>query len=451
MPRQKVDPSRENALKALRRTETALSFPKLLFGQPVELTIEQERDRAFIYQIVMGTLRHRGALDWALEKLRGAPLDELTPWIRNILRMGLYQILYLDRVPKSAAVDESVKLAKKYGHRGTAGLVNAVLRNAQREALLNSVASLGEQSPDDISVKYSHPVWMVELLIEEFGRDAAIEILKNNNLVPPLTARANMLLTTREALVEKLKEEGVRADPLPYPDEAVALEGVSSPQALEAHRSGLLYFQDPSSMLAAHCLEVEPGMQALDVCAAPGGKATHLAALMENKGKIHALDVHEHRVALIEENARRMGASIIEARRVDADVELAAQFGSMDRVIVDVPCSGLGVVRRRLDLKWRLQPDRIEKLARLQSDILERAAECVRPGGLLLYCTCTLTRRENSGVVTDFLSRRTDFKPYPAHSARLKKYSTEDGFIQILPGDDNMDGFFIARLKRFVI
>jgi 16S rRNA (cytosine967-C5)-methyltransferase len=146
-----------------------------------------------------------------------------------------------------------------------------------------------------------------------------------------------------------------------------------------------------------------------------------------------------------------MDASIIEARRVDADVELAAQFGSMDRVIVDVPCSGLGVVRRRLDLKWRLQPDRIEKLARLQSDILERAAECVRPGGLLLYCTCTLTRRENSGVVTDFLSRRTDFKPYPAHSARLKKYSTEDGFIQILPGDDNMDGFFIARLKRFVI
>lgn len=432
----------------IRRTETALSFPKLLIEQSEQRTLAQQRQKAFTYELVMGTLRRRGTLDWAVGKICETPLGELTPWIRNILRMGMYQILYLDRVPKSAAVDESVKLAKKYGHSGTAGLVNAVLRNAKREKLLAEIDSLDEQNAAELAVKYSHPEWLVDLLTKERGRDAAVKIMENNNAIAPLAARVNTLRITREALVKKLEREGVSASLLPQAEEAVQLEGVSAPQRLEAHRSGLLYFQDPSSMLAAHCLDVEPGHKTLDVCAGPGGKSTHLAALMQNAGKIYALDAHEHRVALIEENARRLGVEIIEARKGDATGELADEYGEMDRVIVDVPCSGIGVIRRRVDLKWRLKPEQIEKLARLQSKILEKAAACVRPGGILVYCTCTITRRENSEVVGEFLDSRPDFVYDAKLPENIEKYATPERFAQILPGDGNMDGFFIARLKR---
>ncbi len=448
MPRQKVDPSREQALKILRRTEKALSFPNLLFEYTEEKAASSERGRAFAYQLVMGTLRWRGTIDWALRGLCDSPLDDLTSWIRNILRMGLYQILFLDRVPKSAAVDESVKLAKKYGHAGTAGLVNAVLRNAKKEALLRSIQSLGEDSVPDIAAKYSHPEWMVELLQKDWGREAAIEIMKHNNAIPPLTARVNTLRTTRETLLQELREQGIRAEPLPHTDEAIRFLSVSDPWKLQAHRRGLFYIQDASSMLAAHCLAAEPGQKVLDVCAGPGGKATHLAALMQNEGTIYALDIHEHRLSLIKQNARRLGVDIIEAQKQDATAGLASHFGGMDRVIADVPCSGLGVIRRRIDLKWRLKPEQIDELARLQTKILESAAECVRPGGILLYCTCTVTHRENEEVVEGFLRRHREFRPNSEWPKAIEGRVANGAFVQIRPGNENMDGFFIARLER---
>jgi 16S rRNA (cytosine967-C5)-methyltransferase len=362
--------------------------------------------------------------------------------------MGLFQILYLDRVPKSAAVDESVKLAKKYGHAGTAGLVNAVLRNAKREELMQAIESLGEERIADISAKYSHPPWLVELVVEEWGREGALEILRRNNAIPPLTARVNTLRTTRERLLQELKSDGVRANSLAQAEEGIELQDVPGPSSLDAFKRGLLYFQDAASMLAARCLAVEPGQKVLDVCAGPGGKATHLAALMENSGKIYALDFYDHRVALIEENAGRLGANIIEARKQDATGDLAAYHGGMDRVIADVPCSGIGVIRRRLDLKWRLKPERIDELARLQSEILEKAAQCVRPGGILLYCTCTMTRKENDETVRAFLGGHSEFKLDPRLPNCVEKYLTKEGWVRIMPGDENMDGFFIARFKR---
>ena len=448
MPRPKVDIPREQALKALRRTETALSFPKLVIGRFEATTLLEKRQKAFTYELVMGTLRRRGTLDRALADLCKTPLEDFTPWIRNILRMGAYQILYLDAVPKSAAVDESVKLAKKYGHSGTAGLVNAVLRNASRDRLAALLDSLDDENPADLAVKYSHPEWLVELLMEEWGRETAVEIMKSANAIPPLAARVNTLRTTRDALLQRLDRDGISAAPLPQLEEAVRLEGVTSPARLEAHKEGLLYFQDPSSMLAARCLGARPGDRALDVCAGPGGKSTHLAALMKNEGQIFALDLHDHRVELIEENAGRLGAKIVEARKADATGDLSDKYGEMDRVLVDAPCSGIGVVRRRVDLKWRLRPERIDELARLQSTILEKAAACVKRGGILLYCTCTITRRENSEIVEAFLGTHSDFEPDGAFPEIMRKYTTSEGFARILPGEDDMDGFFIARLRR---
>ncbi len=201
-------------------------------------------------------------------------------------------------------------------------------------------------------------------------------------------------------------------------------------------------------MLAARCLGVRPGDRVLDVCAGPGGKSTHLAALMKNEGHVFALDLHEHRVELIKENADRLGAKIVEARLADATDDLADKYGEMDRVLVDAPCSGMGVIRRRIDLKWRLRPEQIDELARLQSKILEKAAACVKRGGILLYCTCTITRRENSEIVEAFLGAHTDFKPDEALPEIIEKYATKEGFARILPGEDDMDGFFIARLRR---
>ncbi len=448
MPRQKVDPAREHALKIIRRTETALSFPKLLIEHSVETAPSLERDKAFTYQLVMGTLRYRGTLDRALQEICKTPLEDFTHWIRNILRMGLYQILYLDRVPKSAAVDESVKLAKKYGHAGTAGLVNAVLRNAKRDALFKIIESLDDDRTLDAAAKYSHPPWLVELLTHEFGKETAIAVMKANNAIPPLTARVNTLRATRETVIEELEKEGVRVDPFPGLEEAIKLLSVSNPSALEAFERGLLYFQDAGSMVAAHCLDVEPGQAVLDVCAAPGGKTTHFGALMENSGKIYALDIHEHRVALIRKNAERLGVDIIEARKEDATERLAGSYGNMDRVIADVPCSGLGVIRRRVDLKWRLQPSQVTELARLQSKILKNAAECVRPGGILVYCTCTILRNENEEVVEDFLLAHPEFELSPRAPKGAEDYLTDEGSIRIMPGDEDMDGFFIARLRR---
>jgi 16S rRNA (cytosine967-C5)-methyltransferase len=447
MPRQLVDLSREQALKILRRTETALSFPKLLLAGAEEAP-DSGRARAFVYQLVMGTLRYRNTLDWALAGHCTTPIEDLSPWIRNILRMGLYQILYLDRVPKSAAVDESVKLAKKYGHAGTAGLVNAVLRNAHREEILPAIESLREDSPSDIAIKYSHPQWLVEALIADWGVRQAIEILKNNLAIPPITARVNSLRTTRPHLIEMLSHEGVKVSPVQLYEEAIEFFANGSPSNLSAHKQGLFYFQDVSSMFASVCLEPEPGQKVLDACAGPGGKAAHMAALMRNQGKIYALDVHEHRVKLVEENAKRLGASIIEAKVQDATGALAETYPDMDRVLIDAPCSGVGVIRRRVDLKWRLQPGQIEGLVRLQSEILESASECVRPGGLLVYCTCTVFKKENPQVINEFLLRHPDFRADPAVPKALGKYLTEEGFVQILPGNDGMDGFFIARLKR---
>ncbi|MBI5116494.1 16S rRNA (cytosine(967)-C(5))-methyltransferase RsmB [Candidatus Poribacteria bacterium] len=445
---QKVDPIREYALKILRRTEAALSFPKLLLEYQLEETEFSRRDRAFTYQLAIGTLRHRGTIDWALQRLFDSPLEELTPWIRNILRMGMFQILFLDRVPKSAAVDESVKLAKKYGHKGTAGLVNAVLRNAHKEAILDSLGALDEHSITNLSIKYSHPGWLVELLSEEWGRETAIEIMKQNNAIPPLTARVNINRATREQVLQRLESEGVGAVTFPYTEEGIRLHSISALQTLQVWKDGLLYMQDASSMLAVHCLDAHPGQKALDVCAGPGGKTTHIAALMHNEGKVYALDIHDHKIALIEENARRLGITIIEARKEDATVPLAPRYGGMDRVIADVPCSGLGVIRRRPDLKWRLRPEQIEGLARLQSEILENAAQCVRPGGTLIYCTCTITRKENAGVVEDFLGRHPEFEASAEFPGQLRKYVRDGRFAQILPGDENMDGFFIAKMRR---
>jgi 16S rRNA (cytosine967-C5)-methyltransferase len=446
MPKQLVDTTREQALKILRKTESAFSFPKLLIASQDEAS-QSERARSLVYQLVMGTLRYRETLDWCINRVSTTPVNELSSWIRNILRLGLYQILYLDRIPKSAAVNESVNLAKKYGHRGTAGLVNAVLRNSHREELLQAIEALREDRAADISVKYSHPLWIVEMLIADWGRERTLRILKGNNAIPPITARTNTLRIDRKRLLEKLEEEGVHASPIPLSEEAIELVPNGSPWKLKAYKEGLFYLQDVSSMFASYCMEPEPGQVVLDTCAAPGGKSTHLAALMQNQGKLYALDVHDHRITLIKENAARLGVRILEVQKKDATEELASAFPDMDRVLTDVPCSGLGVVRRRIDLKWRLRPQQLTGLAELQSAILERASACVRPGGLLVYCTCTLLKRENEQMVNQFLERHSQFHveqvPQP-----LEKYRTDDGFVQILPGDEDMDGFFIARLRR---
>jgi 16S rRNA (cytosine967-C5)-methyltransferase len=328
--------------------------------------------------------------------------------------------------------------------------VNAVLRNSKREEFLNSVESLDDNCLSDIPMKYSHPAWMVELLVEDWGRETAIEILRRNNDIPPLVARVNTLRTTRDMLVRQLDADGIMAAPLPQTGEAVKIHSAQAPPSdIQAHKDGLLYFQDAASMLAVQCLDARPGQEIIDVCAGPGGKATHIAALMENKGKILALDIHDHKVGLVQDNAQRLGVSIIETRKEDATAGLEAYHGKMDRVLADVPCSGIGVIRRRLDLKWRLVPERIDECASIQARILESAAECVRTGGILLYCTCTVTQKENSGTVQDFIRRHPEFKIDPELPPHLEKYRTKQGFVQIMPGSEDMDGFFIARLRRF--
>lgn len=442
--------AREKALKALVRVERDGAYLNLVL--PPLLDMLPPRDRALAVKLSTGTIQRLNTLDWALGLYLKKPLGTLTPWIRNLLRLSAYQLIYLEKIPPHAAVDEGVRLARRYGHRGVAGLVNAVLRRVARSRGDLPWPSREKETLNYLSLYYSYPEWLVKNWLDRFGEEMGEAALKAGNEEPPLSLRPNTMRTTAQALQVRLEEEGVEAEPSPLLPGAIRVTLNRSPVGLKAFREGLFTIQGESSMLVAPILEPRPGEKVLDLCSAPGGKTTHLAELTADRGSIIAADIHNKRLELVKTAARRLGLTGIEVLLMDGRKAGQAGLPFQDRVLVDAPCSGLGVVRRLPELKWRRLPEDIFTMQKRQLALLDGAADLVKPGGTLLYSVCSTEPGETVEVVKAFNQNHPAFTMQPVFEKTPASFigiTSPDCFsLELQPHLNDLDGFFITLWQR---
>ena len=397
------------------------------------------REAALAARLCYGVLQNRGKLDFYLRQLLTGRLKDLHPAVRDILHLGLYQLYEMDKIPESAAVNESVQLAKKYCKklRNASGLVNGVLRNAAR-----SQKTL--KQPTALEDRYSHPEKLIRLLEAYVGKQRLEPMLQANNAVPPTVVQVNTLRTSTGELSQLLEEEGVSVQTHPWLENCLILTGTGSLEQLKAFEQGLFYVQDAAARLSVLCAGIPEGATVLDCCAAPGGKT--FAAAMYGAAQIISCDIHEHKIGLIRSGAQRLGLKQITAKQQDAAGFCPAWESAMDVVIADVPCSGYGIIRKKPDIRYK-DPDTMLQLPALQLEILKNQARYVKPGGVLLYSTCTLVRRENEGVVEKFLKNAPEFETEPLPLPKTFP-KNETGMLALVPGEYDTDGFFICRLRR---
>jgi 16S rRNA (cytosine967-C5)-methyltransferase len=432
--------ARETALNVLIACRKEAGWSNGVLKNYIARDRLDRRDAALATRLCYGVVQNRLKLDHYLKQLLTGKLKDLHPVVHDILHLGLYQILEMDRVPESAAVNESVDLAKKYcpKQRFAPGLVNGVLRNAVREKE-NLKAPAGWQE------KYSHPQKLIDFLKSYVGKKTEA-MLRANNETPETVVQVNTLRITADALAERLEAEGVSAKPHGWMENALVLSGTGNLEQLPSFRDGLFYVQDTAAKLSVLCAQIPENSNVLDCCAAPGGKSFAAALVMGGSGSITSCDFYGHKAELIAGGAKRLGFANITARQQDATVHVPQWENSMDAVICDVPCSGYGIIRKKPDIRYK-DPDTMADLPVLQLQILCNQASYVRPGGVLLYSTCTLVRSENEGVVEAFLEKFPNYclEPLPLPAVFPKN---ESGMLALVPGEYDTDGFFIARLRR---
>jgi 16S rRNA (cytosine967-C5)-methyltransferase len=443
--------AREAALKALVRFEKDRAYLNLILPD-ITARLSAE-DRALAVQMASGTLERLNTLDWVINLYSTTKLDKMTPWLRNLLRIGAYQLLYLDRVPAYAAVDESVSLARRYGHRGVAGLANAVLRKIDRESGALPWPDPATSPTEYLALKYSIPPWLVKRANDRFGFSETESWCQAVNIKPALSIRPNLLRTDLVDLSARLRQEGLNVTESPHVPAMLRLSGIAgSPAATEAFRAGLYTIQGESSALVAPMLKPQCGETVVDLCSAPGGKTTHLAELMKDSGLVYAIEQHSARSGLVEQAALRLGLTSIIP--VVADGRSAAGLGlkQPEAVLVDAPCSGLGVIGRLPEIKWRRTEDDLAALQKLQLELLAAAASLLPQGGRLIYSVCTTEPEETLQVVEKFECENPGFAREALVSrlpSALQKEQNTPGAVTILPHRQGLDGFFIAGwLKR---
>ena len=397
------------------------------------------REAALASRLCYGVLQNRGRLDFYLQQLLTGKLKDLHPAVRDILHLGLYQIFLMDKIPESAAVNASVDLAKNCCRKipTAPGLVNGVLRNAvrNREKI---------RQPAALCDIYSHPPKLIDLFAAYVGKEKLEAMLRANNEVPPTVVQANTRKTTAAALLQELTDSGVEASLHPWLSDCLVLTGTGDLTKLPAFQKGLFYVQDGAAKLSVNCAQIPEGATVLDCCAAPGGKS--FAAAIAGAGKVISCDVHPHKVGLLENGAQRLELENITARNQDATLFVPEWENAMDVVIADVPCSGYGIIRKKPDIRYK-DPDTMSDLPKLQLTIITNQARYVKPGGVLLYSTCTLVRKENEGVVEKFLKANPEFTTEKLTLPPIFPENTT-GMLTLIPGEYDTDGFFICRLRR---
>ncbi len=441
------------AWEVLWRTQRQEAYPDLLLSARLERDPTLARqDKALAQELVMGTLRWQASLDMALSRVSSRPLSRIPGKLLSALRMGAYQILFLERIPVPAAVNETVELVRELGLGYAAGFVNGVLRALAEKG--RSLLQVDSALPDSerIAMETSHPLWMVEKWIQQWGSSEARALCLANNQVPPITLRTNTLKISRDGLMKALEQEGLEVFPTKFSPEAVQVGKIQTPlSSLGPFRRGWFQVQDEASQLISHWLELQEDQTVLDACAAPGGKTAHMAQLLGNKGRILALDIHKSRLHLLSQECRRLGISCVTIQKTDLLDPSSLPRGPFQRILLDAPCSGLGVLRRNPDAKWRRTPQDISRMSKIQIRMLENMALLLAPGGILLYSVCTHTQEETEAVREAILGKGLGLEllvsaqGLPLEAAALVG---PDGFLRTFPHKHGMDGFSAFKLRR---
>ncbi|KAB2954470.1 16S rRNA (cytosine(967)-C(5))-methyltransferase RsmB [Heliorestis acidaminivorans] len=445
--------ARQVAYQVLAAVEERQAYANLQLTHLLNKSNLARLDRAFVTELVLGVLRRQNALDYAINQFLERP-GKLPKEIRRILRLGFYQVLFLDRVPKEVATNETVEQAKGLLKGKFIALVNGVMRQLARKESI--IWPTWEANPlQYLVVVESHPKWLVERWVKQYGLEKTRAICERNNQSASVSIRVNALRIDRQELLEDFAKEQIEAKETAFSTVGLKLSAPSAITALPGFWEGLFTVQDESSMVIAPILNPQPGETIIDACSAPGGKTTHLAELSKDEGTIHAWDIHPHKLGLIRQNCERLGINSVTISRVDAQEPPKDLHGQVDRILVDAPCSGLGVLRRKPELRYRITEKDIISLKSLQAKILDGLAPLLRSGGILVYSTCTIEPEENFQQVKDFLQRHPDFEadellPYipELDFSEEEKRQIDKGFWQILPHRYQTDGFFVARLRR---
>jgi 16S rRNA (cytosine967-C5)-methyltransferase len=447
-----MDRARTKALDVLiRRTKRGSPLDPLFDVLVMKDPLLTDLDKAFVREIVYGVMRWQGRLDWVIATYSRISPPKMERVVINILRMAAYQLLFMDRIPPHAAVDESVKLAKMMGKEDAAPFVNGILRGIAEGRKEVPFPDLKTDPINHISTYYSHPPWLVRRWITQWGIEETIALCQANNQIPPFTVRVNTLKGSRKVAIQRLQDQGVEVKPTHFSPVGLILKAPPPIAPWKFFQEGWFQVQDEASQLVSYILGPHAGERVLDICAAPGGKTSHLAQLMENQGEILAADISQVKLSLLLDNCRRLGISIVKTQIFDATSPLPIPPETFDRVLVDAPCTGLGTLRRNPDGKWRVKEADITRLQKIQRNILIQAAPMVKSGGVLVYGTCTLTTEENEEVIEPFLSEHKEFRL--EHTSAFLPPECEDlvdrrGYFLSFPHSHDTDGFFSVRLRK---
>jgi 16S rRNA (cytosine967-C5)-methyltransferase len=437
--------ARGAAVKVLNRVERTDSYLDKVLDAEIRSAELNDPDKGLLNELAHGVLRWQNRLDWVLNGFSHGNFAKSEINVKNALRVALYQILFLERIPHSAAVNEAVEFVKRIRGDKPAGLVNAVLRNILRNLEGIRYPDPAEDRIQYLAVYYSHPHWMVRRWVERFGHEETEKLLIANNERPGLTLRMNRLKAEPGEFLAMLEQQQIAYTVSSYSAHCVKVRGLTRIGQMELFRKGFFTVQDESAVLPCLLIDPQPGDRVLDLCAAPGGKTTAIAEMMKNAGQVVALDKYEAKLHLIRGSCERLGLQNVTL--LAGDAATLAQDPA-DRVLLDAPCSGLGVLAKKPDIKWKRDNTDIAKLARLQAEMLDQAARLVKPGGVLVYGTCTMEPEENRGVVGSFLSRHPEFLLEDASRFVSKELVSSDGYIETFPHRHRMDGSFAARLVR---
>ena len=404
-----IDRARETALKTLYKIDKNEGYSNIILNEELEKSKKNlsEKDIGLISEIVYGTITWRLTIDEIIKKYSKIKFKKLSLWILNILRMGIYQIIFLDKIPKSATVNESVNLAKRYGHKSSANFVNAILRKVEK-ADYEEFHNIKDEE-EKISKLYSMPIWIIKELKKELNIQEIEEICKNSNIRPKINIRVNNLKTNKQKLKEELLKRNIDFKNGKLED-FIIVEKMKNIESLDLFKKGFFTIQDEMAGLISIVLEPQKGQNILDCCSAPGGKTTYIAELIENEGNIEAWDIHEHRVKLVQENAKRLGITCINTKVQDAIIYNEENKDKYDKILLDVPCLGLGVLKRKPDIKWTRNKEDIEEISKLQMQILDTCSKYLKKGGELVYSTCSILKSENEEIIENFVQKNYDFE-----------------------------------------
>ncbi len=444
-----VDKVREVALKVLYNIEVNKAYSNITLDEEINKNIKilDNRDIGFISELTYGVITWKLTIDEIIKKYSNLRLKKISPWILNILRMGIYQIVFLNKVPKSAAVNESVNLAKRYGHKGSSNFVNAILRKVSKndyEEMFNI-----ENNVERISKTTSMPVWIVETLLKEDTLEKVEEICKNSNLKPELSIRVNNLKTSKEELKKKLEEKDIKVENGVLEDFLI-LKNAKNIENIEEFKKGFFTVQDEAAGLTAKILNPQINDTVLDACSSPGGKTTYLAEIMKDKGEVIAFDIHPHRVKLVEQVSKRLNLKSIKTDVKDSSIYDKKYKEKFDKILLDVPCLGLGVLKRKPDIKWQRKEEDIEEISKIQKQILDTCSKYLKKGGVLVYSTCSILKEENEDVVNEFLEENENFemeKIELEENNYFKKFCKNNKFLQVYQSEKS-DGFFICKMIK---